>query len=290
MVADARFGSSDNSAAVERLLSISGEDVQTIPRKYKDDWSGMLPTRLMVLSNETPRLADVSGALPNRFVTLRFTKTLIGREDTNLTDKLKIELPGILKWAVDGYARMAAEGKFRATEDSEEALLDMLTQGSPIFGFTREPCDVAPLLDVDVDTLYAAYVAWCSRDGRRRVNKARFGTDLRAVHPGVAKERARVGDNRIQRYIGIGLKSDGPASDPAPNGQAGHSGHNDYPLFVRGRESVEQKETRSNVEQQCPSAMTTMDSGSRLCLSCDRPMTDSPGLDCIVIDHLELSS
>jgi putative DNA primase/helicase len=37
---------------VERLLSISDEDLLTIDRKYRDPWSGKLFSRFLILSNE----------------------------------------------------------------------------------------------------------------------------------------------------------------------------------------------------------------------------------------------
>ena len=56
--------------AVERLLSISGEDSITVDRKYRAPWTGRLPTRFLILTNELPRFADSSGALASRFVLL----------------------------------------------------------------------------------------------------------------------------------------------------------------------------------------------------------------------------
>ena len=50
------------------LLSISGEDTLTIDRKYREPWTGRLPTRFMILTNELPRFSDSSGALASRFV------------------------------------------------------------------------------------------------------------------------------------------------------------------------------------------------------------------------------
>ena len=62
---------------VERLLSISGEDTLTIDRKYRDPWTGQLPTRFLVISNELPRFGDASGAIATRFVMLTL-RTLLG--------------------------------------------------------------------------------------------------------------------------------------------------------------------------------------------------------------------
>ena len=59
VISDARFAGKDASVVVERLLSISGEDALTINRKYQVQWTGKLPTRLHVLSNELPKLGDL---------------------------------------------------------------------------------------------------------------------------------------------------------------------------------------------------------------------------------------
>ena len=56
IISDARMGKQTPvSVIAERLLSISGEDQLTVDRKYKDPWTGYLPTRFMILSNELPR-------------------------------------------------------------------------------------------------------------------------------------------------------------------------------------------------------------------------------------------
>ena len=57
IVSDARLSrKADVATITERLLSVSGEDAQTVDRKYRDPWTGTLGTRFMVLSNELPRL------------------------------------------------------------------------------------------------------------------------------------------------------------------------------------------------------------------------------------------
>ena len=56
VISDARFAGRDASIVVERLLSISGEDILTVDRKYRDQWTGKLPSRLHIISNELPKL------------------------------------------------------------------------------------------------------------------------------------------------------------------------------------------------------------------------------------------
>jgi putative DNA primase/helicase len=106
MIPDARLsGRTDAAAVAERLLSISGEDAQTIDRKFLPPVNAKLCARFMLLMNELPRLNDASGALPGRMVLLRLTRSWYGQEDTALTDRLLAELPGILLWAIAGWQR-----------------------------------------------------------------------------------------------------------------------------------------------------------------------------------------
>src|SRR6185436_21188349 len=68
----------------ERLLSISGEDTLTVNRKYRDQWTGKLPSRLHVISNELPRLGDASTAVVGRIILLLLTRSWLGKEDHEL--------------------------------------------------------------------------------------------------------------------------------------------------------------------------------------------------------------
>jgi putative DNA primase/helicase len=111
IIADARIGArSDHQAIAERLLSISGEDSLTIDRKYLSAWTGRLPVRFLIASNELPRLADVSGALAKRFITLVLKESFLGREDRGILRRIVAELPSILNWALDGRDRLWARG------------------------------------------------------------------------------------------------------------------------------------------------------------------------------------
>jgi putative DNA primase/helicase len=100
IISDARLGSrADQHAIVERLLSISGEDVISVDRKYLSAWTGRLQIRFLILSNELPQLADASGALSSRFIVLVLANSFYGREGLGLIDRLLAELPGILNWS-----------------------------------------------------------------------------------------------------------------------------------------------------------------------------------------------
>ena len=123
IISDARLGAQvDGNAVAERLLSISGEDAQTIDVKYGAHWSGQLAVRFLLLTNELPRIGDASGALASRFIVLTMRESFYGREDRSLTKRLIRELPGILNWALDGLDRLRERGHFEMPQSSTEAI------------------------------------------------------------------------------------------------------------------------------------------------------------------------
>lgn len=207
IISDARLsGRSDAAVIVERLLSISGEDSLTIDRKNLSPVTVKLSTRLMVCTNELPKLSDSSGALAGRFIILRMTKSFFGREDAALTEKLLAELPGILLWAVEGWRRLQERGRFVMPTSSAEAVQELDELGSPISAFIRESCTVGPGQTVAVDELFKAWQDWCTAQGRDNAGtKQSFGRDLTAVCPGLAIRQPRTGSARFRVYEGIAL-------------------------------------------------------------------------------------
>lgn len=205
VVSDARLRA-DDSVVTERLLSISGEDLLTVDRKYRDPWTGKLPTRFLICTNELPRLVDSSGALTSRFVLLTLTNSFFGAENPDLTADLTAELAGIFNWALDGLERLRDRGRFVQPETSEDALRELEDLGSPISAFLRDCCEVGVGHSIGCGELYQAWRSWCSDHGRDRPGTAQtFGRDLRAAVPGLRVTRPRE-DGRQRQYEGIRLR------------------------------------------------------------------------------------
>ncbi len=207
VISDARLGHrTDQSIVTERLLSISGEDALTVDRKNRESVTCKLDSRLMILSNELPRLSDGSGALAGRMIILRFTESFYGREDRELTDKLLAELPGILLWAIAGWQRLRERDHLIEPASARQLAGDLADLASPISAFVRDRCIVSPGYRVPTDDLYAAWRRWCEANGRREPGTVQtFGRDLLAAVPGLEGTRPRDGDARYRAYEGIGL-------------------------------------------------------------------------------------
>lgn len=208
IIADARLGGrTDQAQIVERLLSISGEDCQTIDRKHRSAWTGKLPTRFVLISNELPRLSDTSGALASRLIILKLTQSFLGREDHSLFNRLAPELPGILLWAIAGWQQLSQRGYFRQPKSGNELVEAMENLTSPVGEYVQERCDLDPLYETETGELYDDWRKWCELAGRERPgDRTNFGRNLRAVAPAVSTRQTRVGATPIRLYVGIRRK------------------------------------------------------------------------------------
>ncbi len=207
IVSDARLsGRADQQAVVERLLSISGEDSQTIDRKNLPVWNGKLSARFLVCSNEIPRLSDTSGALASRFLVIQLRKSFFGEEILDLTNKLLAELPGILLWAIGGYMKLREQGRFTQPQSAANLAGELADLGSPVSVFVRERCRVDAEYSVPRKLLYEAYTQWCEGAGKNHIeDEAGFGRLLRATVPGLDDKQHRVEGKPVRFYIGLEL-------------------------------------------------------------------------------------
>lgn len=211
IIPDARLGK-PSSLVVERLLSVSGEDFLTVNIKNKDPITVKLRSRLVLISNELPRLDDASGALVNRIIFLNLKESFLGKEQTDLTDQLAKELPGILLWAIAGWKRLRERGHFEQPESGKDMLEELEDLTSPIRTFVKERCDVSkPLARIERQKLYHAYLDWCKEKGiNYPYAPNEFGRRLRAACSviGDYQSNEQAKGQRVRYYEGISLNSD----------------------------------------------------------------------------------
>ena len=199
----------DNRAALSEAGSIingiSGEDSQTIPRKFHGDWVGKMSARFLLISNRMPNFGSNADALATRFLIVPFDVSFKGREDYELGEKLRVELPGILNWALDGLDSLKRRGRFVEPDDSAMAKRNLLYQSNPVHGFVEECCIVESGAAIDKSILYKAFDQFCRGSGLNNVKALpQVSSDLQDLYDiGVA--RPRVGSDRFNIFRGIRL-------------------------------------------------------------------------------------
>ncbi len=125
-----------------------------------------------------------------------FTKEK-GNIDEKLLDKLREEMPAILRWAVDGIAKLQAKGiemPVKVARDTES-----YKQSQDDFGsFIRDTMDVGPKHMVKTSQAFAMYEEWAKDN---KVAKPLSKTDFKRVmlNKGYQFKHTKAGDH----YMGI---------------------------------------------------------------------------------------
>jgi putative DNA primase/helicase len=211
VVGDMRLGPKcDKDQLAEHVLKLSGRGLFTIDRKNKSHWTGTLPCKLWLISNEMPKLKDASGALASRIITYHTRASFYGREDRHLFEnKIRPELPAILLWSLDGLRRLRQRGPIAEPACSVETREDLAREGSPIMAFVQECITLDATAKVEKDALYLAYVVYARDSGLQPISKSWFFRDLATATASKVKA-VRVqaaGGDREHYIIGARIRS-----------------------------------------------------------------------------------
>ena len=213
IVGDMRLGSKcDKDLLAENILKLSGRGLFTIDRKHKDHWTGTLPCKLLLISNEIPKVKDTSGALASRLINFLTRVWFYGREDPHLfRDKIKPELPGILNWSLKGLRRMHERGSIAEPACSIDAREELAREGSPVMAFVQECLTVDPAATVNKDVLYSTYLDYAADHGLHHTSKSWFYRDLETVTAGKVKaERVQKHGERVHNIVGARISNRPP--------------------------------------------------------------------------------
>jgi len=206
---DARVTTKNAAGVVSQLLRIVGADTVTVNRKNKESWSGYLPTRIIVYSNEMLQLAENSNALTGRMLVLAMTNSFYGREDVGLADRLATELAGIFNWAIEGHMRRTVRSgqRFIQPESSKEMLEEMTELSNPLIAFMQEACEVGEGFEVNKDQLFACYKHWAIKKnlhpGTDMSFKRRFNATTQDMN--IKSYRRRGLDGGEHLFLGVRL-------------------------------------------------------------------------------------
>lgn len=216
-------GVAQRSRIVETLKDIVGEGEVSINVKFDPQCrSQRLPTRFVIATNTVPRLMDSSGAMAARLLFLPFQLSFLGREDTDLEQKLLNELPGIANWALEGLKRLRANnGKFSVGESSRSLSSQFTAETSPTLGWVKQrtlvssainPGDlpsecITDKLEVSVikDEAYADYRSWCEEWDVAPTTLTWFCRDLKTILPKLKEQRIKSATGIIRSYRGLML-------------------------------------------------------------------------------------
>ncbi len=205
ILGDVKVTGQDSGRAVERLLSITGDDDVPVNPKGRKQYTARLPCRFVMVANALPVLRDDAQALRNRTILITFKESFVGREDRDLDEKLNAELPGIMNWALEGLDRLRSRGEFIQPRASLDDLAQLAELTAPEMVFAQECCVIDPAAKEANGDLYAAWTSWCGRRGTKPGNAAWFGRNLRTALPKLGAGKTNRDANGQQQSATVGL-------------------------------------------------------------------------------------
>lgn len=185
------------------VKAISGGDTLTARFLHKEYFDFEPTAQLLVATNFYP-YADVEDqAYFRRLAILRFPKSFANSNpDKSLKSKLAEELPGIAKWAVDGYRAYLDEG-LELTQSMHSELEKYRHFTDPLTGFfdnclkvTHRETDFVP-----TDDLVDAATEYCRSEDRPYPEK---NTVIRYMERrGLQRVQRRQGEKRLRGFAGL---------------------------------------------------------------------------------------
>jgi len=198
-----------NEGNLKRI--VSGEPVDA-NRKHRDPIKLRLHAKLIVNTNDMPKINDATTATWDRMIVIPFLERFRGtnKDDKDRPAKLQAELPGTFMWAFKGLARLLANGKFTKCEICSRFTNQHRTESDSVLAFIDDCCVPSQGHVLFSRCLYELYRYYCSDTGRSRpFGEAEFGK--RMIRAGHEKFRACIQPNgkRPNAYRDIDLGEHG---------------------------------------------------------------------------------
>lgn len=186
------------------LKQLTGGDRVRARHLYSEEFEFSPQFKIWLAANHRPTLLP-DRAIMRRILLIPFEKFIAPeRRDPQLRAKFRPELPGILRWGVEGCNQWQANG-LCVPERVRVAVDEYRAENDPISPFIEECCVIEQRASTTAGALYSAYVNWCTRNPQSSGSAGRgesqrwFGERL--ADRGLSKKKGRNGIT----WEGIGL-------------------------------------------------------------------------------------
>jgi P4 family phage/plasmid primase-like protien len=201
--------SSDWFLHADEIKRITGGDSISARLNFSNDLIEAVPSFTpWIVTNDAPTINGADLALYRRLYTIRMDETLDpAEEDATLLDRLQEEgcASAVLSWLVEGWRMYCADKLLGVPAAVVEATLATREELSEFDVFLGDCCVQESEAAALAKDLYAAYEAWCSRNGSKPESSVLFGRSL--SKRGMERRVARIGEKTFRVRSGIRLNS-----------------------------------------------------------------------------------
>jgi putative DNA primase/helicase len=180
-----------------RVKWLTGGDTISARLMYGNPFSFQPTHKFWIAANHKPRVSGTDLGFWRRVHLIPWTVTIPEEErDPELRAKLREELPGILRWAVEGCLEWRRGGL--RPPPAVLAATKAYRTGEDVVGAFLAECTVAGERVV-ASALYATYRTWAERSGERQLSARAFGDALE--DRGIERRKS----NGQRWFVGVAL-------------------------------------------------------------------------------------
>lgn len=181
------------------IKQLTGGDTVKARRMREDFWQFTPSHTVALVTNHRPEVRGTDLGIWRRLRLVPFTVTIPEDEqDRHLTDKLKREAAGILRWLVDGCLGWQRDG----LDEPDEVLAatsDYRAEQDVVGSFLDEMCLNGEAYRVKAGSIYKSYVDWCDGRGEHAKSNRQFGEAM--TERGFQRQKSS-----SVWYLGVGLR------------------------------------------------------------------------------------
>jgi putative DNA primase/helicase len=184
-----------------KIKALTGGD-KIAARFMRQDFFEFTPQfKLAIAGNHKPGLRSVDEAIRRRLNLIPFTVTIPPEErDTQLEDKLHVELPGILASMIEGCLAWQREG-LNPPEAVRSATEDYLAAEDVLTGWIEERCERDKAAWQSSSSLFGDWKNWAEKAGEYVGTQKRFAEQLKKKYDVWPKK-----NYGLRGFLGLRLK------------------------------------------------------------------------------------
>jgi P4 family phage/plasmid primase-like protien len=191
-------GEQQHKLAESLVKQLTGGDTIAACFKFKEYFEFRPQFKLWLATNHKPIIGGTDDGIWRRIRLVPFIVSFADRDDKQLSEKLRREAPGILRWMVDGLKQWRLHG-LMPPKEVLDATAQYRADEDLLMRFVADECEVGKGFETPARALYDRYKDWARRNHEAEVSERKFADGMK--EHGWGKKATNTG--RV--YLGVKL-------------------------------------------------------------------------------------
>jgi putative DNA primase/helicase len=135
--------------------------------KYKQPFDFKCGAKFAFATNGLPMVDDPSSGVFRRLIVISLNNSFVGKENWNLSNELKEEIPGIFNWALIGAQRLRKNRTFTHVPSNIQELQEYRRAINSLQSFYDESLEMYQDQEISFQEFYRSYTSYCLETSNR---------------------------------------------------------------------------------------------------------------------------